>query len=195
VIPLALELTDQIQFMVVVSGGGEDSIEQAAFQIRHELECSGVSSEQGELVERYFPQYAKGDTYELYTEAMNVLLPIPGMTRKVGDVIADEENWQPWPPEIDAYLDPMDVVRTTTIPVLAVFGELDKNVDPHQGSAAYEAALQEAGNTNYHVEMISGIGHTMQEQSTGCLSEAGGPTSERYLALLDEWSQMLAEFL
>ena len=41
-----------------------------------------------------------------------------------------QEDWQPWPPEINAYFDPMEVIRRTTIPVLAVFGELDKNIDP-----------------------------------------------------------------
>jgi dienelactone hydrolase len=192
VMPLALELTDGVFFMIVVSGGGEDSIEQMGYRIGQELVCGGLSVEEGALVERFGPQAAKGETYELYVEAMEVLLEIPGMERYVGDEMSSRDDWQPWPPEIDAYFDPMDVIEHTTIPVLAVFGEMDRNIDPVQGAAAYKRALAAAGNQNFHVELIPGIGHTMFTQATGCLGEPGGALSKRYVELLDEWIAMLA---
>lgn len=106
---------------------------------------------------------------------------------------SDEEDWQPWNPEIDAYLDPIDIIDHTTIPVPAVFGELDKYIDPIQGAAAYEEALQKAGNDRSHVELIPGVGHTLQEQSTGCEGDGLGGVAARYMELLDEWIEMLAE--
>lgn len=193
VMPLALELTDDVAFMIVVSGGGEDSIEQMGYQIGAQLVCNGLPEEQGELVARYGPQAAKGTTYELYVEAMEILLEIPGMDQYVGPGMSDEDDWEPWSPEIDAYLDPMDIIEHTTIPVLAVFGELDKSIDPIQGAAAYEEALQKAGNTNSHVELIPGVGHTLLEQETGCSGDPPGGYSDRYIELIDDFIEMLAE--
>ena len=190
--PLALQSTDDVAFMISVSGGGENSIEQLAYQISERLVCEGVPRDQAELAEQWGPQAATGTTYEQYVEAMEVLLPIPGMDKYVGTEMADEEEWQPWPPEIDAYFDPVTVLAETRIPVLAIFGDLDRNIDPIQGAAAYERALAAAGNPDYHVEIIPGIGHTMQRQETGCIGEPGGATSERYEQLLEEWATKLA---
>jgi pimeloyl-ACP methyl ester carboxylesterase len=195
VMPLAMELTDDIAFMISVSGGGEDGIEQMAFQISERLVCDGVSRDQAELAEQWGPQAAKGTTYEEYVEAMEILLAIPGMDQFIGTEMSSEEDWQPWPAEIDAYFDPMTVIEHTTIPVLAIFGELDKNIDPIQGAEAYERALAAAGNPDYHVELIPGIGHTMQDQTTGCIGEPGGLTSERYRELIEEWAAKLAASL
>jgi hypothetical protein len=53
--------------------------------------------------------------------------------------------------------------------------------------------LQTAGNDRSHVEPIPGDGHTLQEQSTGCEGDGQGAVSARYMELLDEWIEMLAE--
>jgi len=191
VMPLALELTDNVAFMIVVSGGGEDSIDQLGYQLGQGVVCQGASSETGRLVEEYFPQTAKGTTYDEYLEAMDVLMEVDGWEQFAGPELKSESEWQPWPAEIDAYFDPMTVVEKTTIPVLAVFGELDRWIDPIQGTAAYEEALRSAGNSNHHVELIPGVGHPMLNQKTSC---GGGETiSERYLELLRELAERLQE--
>lgn len=191
VMPLALELTDDVAFMLSVSGGGEDSIEQIAYQLGQGIVCDGRPAEQGRLVEEYFPQTAKGPSYQDYVDAMEVLVGIEGWESFAGPEMRTEEEWQPWPTDIDAYFDPMTVIEHTTIPVLAVFGDMDRYVDPIQGAAAYEQALRSAGNPNYQVELIPGVGHTMLMQSTKC--GGGGSTSERYLELLLQWARRLNE--
>jgi pimeloyl-ACP methyl ester carboxylesterase len=85
----------------------------------------------------------------------------------------------------------MTVIQTTKIPVLAVFGEMDRWIDPLQGAAAYEEALRSAGNPDYHVELIPGVGHTMLTQASMC--GVGASTSARYLELLREWATKLNE--
>lgn len=189
VMPLALEMTNDVAFMFVVSGGGEDSIEQLAYQLGQNTVCSGLPAEQGQLVEEHFPPTAKGPTYQEYLDAMEYLVQVDGWENFVGPALKTEEEWQPWPSDIDAYFDPITVIEKTTIPVIAVFGEMDRYVDPMQGAAAYESALMAAGNAEYQVELIPGVNHTMQVQSTMC--GAGGVTSERYLALLGEWATKL----
>ena len=189
VMPLALEQTDDVAFMITVSGGAEDSIEQLAYQLGQGVVCDGLPPEQGRLVEEHFPPTAKGPTYEDYTKAMEVLVEIDGWEAFAGPEFKTENQWKPWSSELDAYFDPMTVVQNTTIPVLAVFGEMDRWIDPVQGAAAYKETLTSAGNTDFHVELIPGVGHTMLEQSSMCGS--GGTTSERYLELLTEWAGKL----
>lgn len=185
VMPLALELVDDVAFMVVVSGGGEDSIEQLGYQLGRQVVCEGRTPEQGELVEANFPLVAKGPFYDDYLAAMEVLVEIEGWEKFAGPDLRSEDEWQPWPSEIDAYFDPITVIEHTTIPVLAVFGEMDRFVDPIQGAAAYEQALELAGNTQFRVELISGMSHTMQNQQTMCGTGSG--TASEYLDVLDRW--------
>jgi pimeloyl-ACP methyl ester carboxylesterase len=190
VMPMALELTDDVAFMIVISGGAEDSIEQMAYQYGQKVVCGGGSLEQAALVEQYGAQAMRTTSYAEYLEAMEILLEIPNINLYTGVTIeiVEEEEWKPWPRDIDSFIDPMEIIEHTTIPVLALFGELDKNIDPVQGAEGYEAALQAAGNQNYHVEVIPAAGHVLMPAKTGCIGEFGGTSySPRYLELMEEW--------
>lgn len=59
----------------------------------------------------------------------------------------------------------------TKIPVLAIFGTLDVQVDADQNSSAFEAAMKKAGNTDYQVTILPKANHLMQEAITGAVSE------------------------
>jgi pimeloyl-ACP methyl ester carboxylesterase len=180
VMPLALDLRDDVAFMIVVSGGGEDSIEQLAYRLGQQLVSVGASQEDVVLFERYCALGLKATSYDEYREAMEILLQIPGAVEQFGFEMAEEDEWQPWRREIDSFIDPMETIERTTIPVLAFFGELDKDVDPVQGAEAYEAALQTAGNLDYQIEFLSDVGHVLV-------------SDPRYLRTLEEWVQRLAQ--
>ena len=77
VIPLALELTDKIAFMIVVGGGGEDSIEQMAYQVGQKVICDGGTTEQAETVERYWVKWTKAREYSEYKEALDAIIADP----------------------------------------------------------------------------------------------------------------------
>jgi pimeloyl-ACP methyl ester carboxylesterase len=194
VMPKALELTDDVAFMIVVSGGAEDSIEQTTYRIGRQLVCMGATEEEGRIVEEDGARVFKADTYEEYRTAAELVHAIPGVHEIYPFEIADEADWSPASPELDieSYFDPMEVVRDLTIPVFAVFGDLDKNIDPIQGADAYAAVFADGGHELSAVELIPGVGHTMRAQQTGCIGDQGGVTSLRYLELLDEWISLLA---
>jgi pimeloyl-ACP methyl ester carboxylesterase len=182
VMPLALELTDDVAFMIVVSGGAEDSIEQMVYQFGQRVLSAGGSLEHADLVEQYGSQALKATNYTDYREAMEILREIPDVEARIGiDLdMAEEDEWLPWPRDIDAFFNPMDVIEHTTIPVLVFFGEFDKDVDPVQGAEAYEAALQKAGNQDYQIEVISATGHVFV-------------TLPKYLETLEAWLQHLLQ--
>jgi pimeloyl-ACP methyl ester carboxylesterase len=59
----------------------------------------------------------------------------------------------------------------TTIPVLAIYGTLDVQVDADQNAPAFEAAMKEAGNTDYQLTVLPKANHLMQEATTGSPTE------------------------
>jgi pimeloyl-ACP methyl ester carboxylesterase len=131
---------------------------------------------------------AKATVYNDYREAVEVLVDIPGVVEYTGLSISEENQWNPWPRDIDAFFDPMDVIQYTTIPVLVFFGELDKNIDPVQGAQAYETALKKAGNQDYRISILHGAGHVLAPANTGCLNEfVPAEYVPEYLDILDSW--------
>ena len=188
VMPIALNKTGDISFMIVVSGGAEDSIEQQAYLVSQVVACEGGSIEQIEHTDFYWSQMSKATNYNDYREAVDILINIPAVIAYSGLTASDESQWRAWPREIDAFFNPMDVIRHTTIPMLVFYGELDKNIDPAQGALAYETALQEAGNNNYLVKVIEDAGHILTPATTGCLSESvSSDYVPEYLNTLEDW--------
>jgi hypothetical protein len=179
VMPLALELRDDVAFIIVVSGAAEDSIEQMVYQFGQQVLSAGGSAEDAALVEQYGSQALKATRYPEYREAMDILLEIPSLSRVIDLEMAEEGEWQPWPRDIDAFIDPMDIIDHTTIPLLILFGELDEQTDPVQGAQAYEAALLKARNQDYQIEVLSGAAHVFVN-------------SPRYLGHLEAWIQHLS---
>jgi pimeloyl-ACP methyl ester carboxylesterase len=178
--------------MIVVSGGGEDSIEQYAYLVAQVVACRGGSAEQVSAVELNWSSMAKATVYNDYREAVEVLVDIPGVVEHTGLSISEQNQWSPWPRDIDAFFDPVDVIQHTTIPVLVFFGELDKNIDPVQGAQAYETALQKAGNQNYLIKVIQDAGHVLAPAKTGCLDEhVPAEYVPEFLEILDNWLSLL----
>jgi pimeloyl-ACP methyl ester carboxylesterase len=159
VMPLALELRDDVAFMIVVSGGAEDGIEQGAYMISQQVLADGGTEEEAALVERYWAQQRKARDYDEYREAVEVLMGIPTVTSRYDLEIREEKRWKPVPRDWDMFIDPMDIIEHTTIPVLAIYGEKDTIIDPVQGAEAYEAAFQAAGNTNGQIVVLPNSAH------------------------------------
>jgi pimeloyl-ACP methyl ester carboxylesterase len=192
VMPLVLDNMDNITFMIVVGGGGEDSIEQMAYQVGQKVICDGGTEEQAALVEKYWSQWTKATSYTEYQEALEIILAIPGVQEYTGLSILDEENWNPRSQDSDAFINPMDFITHATIPILVFYGELDKNVDPVQGAEAYETTLNKAGNQNYRIEIIPGAGHVLTPAQTGCIGESGNRNYvPQYLEIMEDWLKNL----
>ncbi|MEX1018385.1 MAG: alpha/beta fold hydrolase [Litorilinea sp.] len=78
----------------------------------------------------------------------------------------------------------------TTVPVLAVYGGKDVQVDAEQNATAVEAALQEAGNTEYEIVILPDANHLFQAADTGAISEyseLAGEFTPNLVPTLIEW--------
>jgi pimeloyl-ACP methyl ester carboxylesterase len=140
--------------------------------------CAGVSEEQADELKRLLSELDKARTYETYAgyvhyrETLDALAGIASVAPETSNrEVIPEEAWQANNPEIEDWWNPIGVIEQTTIPVLAIFGERDPNVDAIQGAFAWRKALERAGNPNFRVELLPGVGHIMEKSQTGCLEE------------------------
>ncbi len=85
---------------------------------------------------------------------------------------------------------PGDDWAKTTIPVLAIYGTFDVQVDSDQNAPAFEAAMKKAANTDYQVTVIPKANHLMQAATTGSPSEYGTIKQEftpDFLTTITDW--------
>jgi pimeloyl-ACP methyl ester carboxylesterase len=67
--------------------------------------------------------------------------------------------------------DPAGDWEKTSLPVLAIFGEKDVQVDAEQNASALETALRRAGNENFAIVILPDANHLFQAAETGGVSE------------------------
>ncbi len=67
--------------------------------------------------------------------------------------------------------DPKTVLRQVKCPVLAINGELDKQVLPKDNLPAIEQALREGGNPDFTIKELAGLNHLFQTAQTGNIDE------------------------
>jgi hypothetical protein len=67
--------------------------------------------------------------------------------------------------------DPATAIEKLKMPVLALIGDLDTQVDPGENMAAIEAALKRAGNDRFTTLILPGLNHLFQTARTGSYSE------------------------
>jgi uncharacterized protein len=86
--------------------------------------------------------------------------------------------------------DPAVYLRNVKIPVLALFGEKDFQVDARVNSEAVRAALAAAGNPDHEVRSLPGLNHLFQHAGTGGIEEYGTieeTFSPEVLATIGDW--------
>jgi pimeloyl-ACP methyl ester carboxylesterase len=178
VMPLALSMSEDIAFMICVSCTGMSGLDQGMYLDTMQSICAGVPDEQADELKRLLSEFDRARTYETYAGYVHyreTLAALAGIASVRPDNssrgVIPEAAWRANDPEIEDWWNPIEVIEQTTIPVLAIFGDRDPNVDGIQGAFAWRKALERAGNPNFRVELLPGVGHIMEKSQTGCLEE------------------------
>ena len=77
-----------------------------------------------------------------------------------------------------------------TVPVLALNGALDTQVDAEQNLPEIRQALEKGGNTDVTVQVLPGLNHLFQHAETGAVSEYAQleeTFDEATLQLIADW--------
>jgi TolB protein len=196
VMPLAITLTDDIAFMIVVSGPAMDSYDQAAFLIGQLVRCAGYTEQEARTVQEKMSAGEKALTYQEYREYIVPLSENP-VLEGMGFFIRvkSEDEWLPEDRSRYGFFNPIQVIEEIIIPMLVFFGEKDRQVDPFQGAAAYKQVLQKAGNQNFRVELIPNVDHNLVTSETGCLDERDRKPSGDWLNYAPEYLDLMQEWL
>jgi uncharacterized protein len=184
VMPRVLMASDDVAFMICQSCGSMSGNDEFVFLTAAQGYCGGVPQEDTDQLEVLLAELDEArtfDTYEgylRYREVLHELAALGSVT--VPNPVASEATWLANDPAYEFAWSPVHVIEQVRIPVLAIWGERDTRIDPIRAAHAYRDALEQAGNTNYRVEIIPGADHSLASSETGCISEEG-QTGERVL--------------
>jgi len=186
VISRALAETDEVAFVICIACPGMSGRDEMAYQITRMAFCGDPAAEadpQAAALLAELRSAAQYDTYEEYLhyrETLDELAEIaPADLQGRGPVA--QETWEANPPEPVTTWDPVRGIARTGIPILAIFGDRDRNLDPVRGEYAWEQALAQGGNPQSRLAVFPGIDHSMFPSQTGCPAEMG--------QLLEEYSR------
>ncbi len=184
VMPRVLMVSDEVAFMICQSCGSMSGHDEFAFLTVAQGYCGGVPEEaagQLEILLAELDERRTFGTYEGYLHYREVLDELAALgSVRVPNPVASEAGWLANDPAYEFAWSPVHVIEQVHIPVLAIWGERDTKIDPIRAAYAYRDALEQAGNSNYRVEVIPGADHTLAPSETGCISEEG-QTIERVL--------------
>lgn len=146
----------------------ENSIEQTAFQIRQYLLCAGRDQNLAEKAARSYRNALLAKDYDTYLQHAAFLNRIPEVRVDLGwGEILPRANWTPLSPDSEELLDPAHFFGNVGIPILAIYGTLDKNINPVQAMGFLEG-LQK---TTLKTVCIPGADHNMKVGGSGCVQE------------------------
>lgn len=176
VAPMVASRSEDVSFIVLLAGTGVPGDEILIRQMELISRASGIEDEQLAQVleaQREVLGLVKGMATE--SEVETVVRELveaqtgSGLTAEQLDEAARAQAriaTSPWFRFFLGY-DPRPVLEATRIPVLALGGELDLQVDPAQNLPEIREALRKADNPDFTVLELPGLNHMFQTAGTG----------------------------
>ena len=200
--------SDDVSYIVMTAGPGVRGEQLVRSQNRSVLRTPGASEEtiqrESEFADRIFQAVRtdegwdelRADLRESVLESMDYLPE----EQRFGTIYIEEflttivdprlELWSsPWYASFLDF-DPSSVLERLTVPVLAVFGELDYQVPAEMNSAAISRSLEKAGNRDFTIVTLAGANHLFQKAETGSYGEYSRLEKEfvpGFLGLIRDW--------
>jgi pimeloyl-ACP methyl ester carboxylesterase len=175
VMPYALRQSDDIAFMICISCAGMSGEDQTTYQAMAMALCSGTPQDQTERRTELLAELDAARAYDTYEEYVHYREVIDALFSTVSDEpqinrfgIIPEQAWLENNPRFEGWWNPIEGIEQLTIPVLAIFGDKDPQIDPIQGAHAYREALEIAGNPRSRVELFHVANHGIVLSETGC---------------------------
>ena len=173
VIPIALTQTEDIAFVICVSCAGESGQDEMGYQVMALGLCQDMPKEKSAEIDRLLAELDQNRSYETYPQYLAYRKSMADLAALVPVSLArwpviPEETWQANPIENESVWNPVPVFSQLKIPVLAIFGDKDRQGDALQAAFAYRKALSEAGNPKSRVEVFPNANHGIFTSKTGC---------------------------
>jgi uncharacterized protein len=196
---------DDLDFIINLAGPGVNGRDVLLLQSRLLMEAEGATEEQAAdnvaFAEELIPLLDDPEAVEalVYEQVLEQLETLPEAERAaLGNLEeyartvakqAAQELTRGWFEGFLAY-DPALDWSQTTVPVLAIFGGKDAQVDAEQNAQPLEEALLAAGNDDIEIVILPNANHLFQESETGGMSEyttLPGEFTPDLLPIIIEW--------
>jgi pimeloyl-ACP methyl ester carboxylesterase len=175
VAPMAADMNDNISFVILMAAPAASGVDVLLAQQQFVLESEGIEPDLAEALRTTQPAVleaiASGDdaAYEAALNAQYDAIPDEykeDLSRE--DFLASAGEITPGLRFLVAY-DPAEDITALDIPVLAVYGTLDVQIDDEQNAPVMEELLVD--NPDATVVTIEGANHLFQAAETGAVSE------------------------
>ena len=192
---------DDIGFVVLMAGPGVPGAELLLKQNERIFDGMGIVGERKEtlltLLDRLFTTLTSDMTEDEMRQQVDEIVRkqfeingIPPAQQDETQVqAAVEQVLNPWMRYFLA-LDPRPALEAIRVPVLALNGELDVQVDAEQNLTAIDAALEKGGNHNVTLHRLPKHNHLFQRAKTGLVNEYAvieETISPEVLDLIRDW--------
>lgn len=177
VAPLAASLSPDVSFIVSMAGVFESFEDVILDQIVNQLKMQGKNEEDIELERSW-----RKKIYSLSKENTDSSTAAKKLWEVYNELTKDEVTRLNWPkgrqddqirqvlkPWWRYYLglDNKAILLNVKCPMLAIYGELDQQVNPGKNLAVIEEALNEGGNNNFEMKKLPRLNHLFQTADTG----------------------------
>ena len=171
--PMVAIRMPEVAFLILLAGTGVPGDELIEAQSYHGALASGGSEEaakQTREIEHAILHIIKTETDVAARQAKLTALAAgtPGLQQTLTQQSASLNS--PWFRYFLNY-DPRPALAGVKVPVLALNGAKDVQVDPAQNLPAIEAALRKGGNRDITIKLMPGLNHLFQPCKTGEVSE------------------------
>ncbi|MEJ2538471.1 MAG: alpha/beta fold hydrolase [Gemmatimonadota bacterium] len=191
VAPLLAARSERPRFLVLLAGPGVTGLDVLRTQSRDIAQLQGAAPAALEMNDRVLVRL-HGIMRETRDSAEAASRMRAALEEEVGRLTPAERAAAGVPEDPDAWLDaqvnqfntpwmryfldhdPGPELEATRVPVLALNGSLDTQVDADINLRAIEEALERGGNPDYTVEELEGLNHLFQEAGTGNPAEYAG---------------------
>ena len=192
---------DDIGFVVLMAGPGVPGAELLLKQNERIFDGMGIVGERKEtlltLLDRLFTTLTSDMTEDEMRQQVDEIVRkqfeingIPPAQQDETQVqAAVEQVLNPWMRYFLAF-DPRPALEAIRVPVLALNGELDVQVDAEQNLTAIDAALEKGGNHNVTLHRLPKHNHLFQRAKTGLVNEYAvieETISPEVLDLIRDW--------
>ena len=164
--PRAAAQSDDVAFMMVISGGGATPRESEIYSYRNEFDHAGLSeaekSEGFDLLNGYFDYLATGKgrpelAQRLQAMEANHDSQLYLLAQQISRILPSAENRPNW--SWVANYDPAPDIAKVKGPVLVMFGDQDQEAPPEQSVKRWREGLKASGNQDSTIMVFPGAGH------------------------------------
>lgn len=178
VLAMAAARSEDLAFLIILSGPARDMIRQATYLVRTNLILEGYSLDESTALARQYEQSQTmalaGATHEEYLAAIEAFIDHPffeKLDRLGGSLSSTPEEYSELQTSQSMLVSADTFLSSVTVPVLAIYGQKDSWVDWREGARIFREAFARGGNQDLTVRILDNTSHNMCLVETGSLEE------------------------